>query len=238
MNSQVAKAIIPAAGLGRRLRPLTCKVPKEMFPVGNIPAIEWVVKEILEAGIESIGIIISSRKRIIREYFEECTDYKVEWIYQEIPKGLGDAILIAREFVGNYPFLVALPDDLFSGNSAQHLLNHFTGTSLVALWEAEEKDRKDYGDIETEPISEYVFRIIRFALETTNKSNLKVAGRYIITPDVFRLQPKAHGQEELREGMLFNMGMKVLGLQYYGILLHHRKITRIDIAQKLRSGYL
>ncbi|MDY6987441.1 MAG: sugar phosphate nucleotidyltransferase [Thermodesulfobacteriota bacterium] len=237
LSAEVTKAIVPAAGLGMRLRPLTCKTPKEMFPVKNMPAIEWVVKEILGAGIEEIGVIISRRKRLIREYFEDCTDYRVSWIYQQSPRGLGDAILTARDFIGGSTFLMALPDDLFSGNASVYLLKHFQGSPLVALWKAAERERGDYGDVEIERVSEGLFQIHRFALGTTDQSNIKVAGRYVITPEVYDLEARRKRNLELREGMLFNMTMEAFGTKYYGILLPGSEFARTDIGREWRDDF-
>lgn len=233
MRCRVDKAIIPAAGLGKRLYPFTCKIPKEMFPIGNVPAIDRVAKEILETGIEKVGIIINSRKGIIREYFEDCTDCKIHWIYQEVARGLGDAILCAKAFIGDSPFLMALADEVFSGNPSQQLLDHFNGTSLVGLWKVEDRDRGHYGDIEIEKISEDLFRISKFFLGTKNKSKIKVIGRYVLSPELLQLEPDDRKGDELREGMLFDMAREVFGCEYYGLLLDSNKVRRLDLNTSL-----
>ena len=114
------KAIIPAAGLGKRLRPFTHAIPKEMFPVGRFPAIEWVVAEAIAGGYSEIAVVISPRKRIIQEYLtKHCSITpalcELTFIIQSEPLGLGHALILAKEFTAGEPVAVLLPDDLTAG---------------------------------------------------------------------------------------------------------------------------
>jgi UTP--glucose-1-phosphate uridylyltransferase len=135
MPSQVKKAVIPAAGLGTRMRPLTGGAPKEMLPVGGKPMIHHAVQEALAAGLEEICIVIREGKEVIRRYFEEglceagrssTSDTlkelrargRIVFVYQAAPRGIGDAMLCAREFVGSAPFALIIPDQLFVGRVA------------------------------------------------------------------------------------------------------------------------
>ncbi len=128
----VEKGIIPAAGRGSRMLPITKSLPKEMLPLGRKPAIQHVVEEAIASGIKQLCIVIREGKEILREHFlltpaayetgeawsdaslaelaavtESC---ELRFVYQEQPLGLGDALLQAREFVGSDPFVMLLPD--------------------------------------------------------------------------------------------------------------------------------
>lgn len=124
----VEKAVIPAAGLGSRMFPITKSIPKEMLPLGRKPMVQHVMEEALASGIRQVCIVIREGKEVIRDYFlsrqpqerkrdanivelekltEEC---ELSFVYQERPLGLGDALLQAREFVAGDPFVLMMPD--------------------------------------------------------------------------------------------------------------------------------
>ena len=124
------KAVIPAAGLGSRMLPVTKGVPKELLPAGGKPAIQHVVEEAVASGIRQICVVIREGKEAVRDYFlrrqpealkrvpvvEELEDLvsrcELTFIYQHEPRGLGDALLQAREFVAGGPFMMMIPDQL------------------------------------------------------------------------------------------------------------------------------
>src|SRR5699024_5524978 len=134
MYMKVKKAVIPAAGLGTRFLPATKAMAKEMHPIVDKPAIQFIVEEALKSGIEDILIITGKEKRPIEDHFdsnieletnlsekgktellklvEETTDVNLHFIRQSYPKGLGHAVLQARAFIGNEPFVVMLGDDI------------------------------------------------------------------------------------------------------------------------------
>ena len=128
----LTKAVIPAAGLGRRMSPLTGGAPKEMLPLAGRPIIHYVVEEAINAGLVEICIVIHSGKEEIRQYFEAdnpetCeTDRAVETLrnrcrivfaYQAEPRGVGDAVLCAKASVGDEGFALLIPDQLFIGRA-------------------------------------------------------------------------------------------------------------------------
>jgi UTP--glucose-1-phosphate uridylyltransferase len=131
MSCKVKKAVIPAAGRGTRMWPLTGGAAKEMLPVGSRPMIHHAVQEALAAGIEEICIVIREGKEAIRRYFEEAglcgaersstssaltelrAECRIVFAYQAAPRGIGDAILCAQKFVGSAPFALIIPDQLF-----------------------------------------------------------------------------------------------------------------------------
>ena len=130
----VRKAIIPAAGLGTRFLPATKALAKEMLPIVDTPTIEYIVREAIASGIEDIVIVDGKSKRSIEDHFDsnpelennlrekgkdellkivqETTDINMYFIRQSHPKGLGDAVLTAKAFIGDEPFFVLLGDDL------------------------------------------------------------------------------------------------------------------------------
>jgi UTP--glucose-1-phosphate uridylyltransferase len=112
----IESAVVPAAGHGSRMRPLTTVIPKEMFPLGNLPIIEYTVLELISSGIKRICIVIRKSKEVIQEYFNrrKALYKKIElhFVYQEAPLGLGDAIRKGKDFIRGIPFVMAIPDQI------------------------------------------------------------------------------------------------------------------------------
>ncbi len=112
----IESAIVPAAGQGSRMNPLTMAIPKEMFPLGSLPIIEHTLLELVSSGIKRICIVIRKRKEVIREYFNrrKALYKKVElhFAYQEAPLGLGDAIRKGKDFIRGIPFVLGSPDQI------------------------------------------------------------------------------------------------------------------------------
>jgi UTP--glucose-1-phosphate uridylyltransferase len=171
---QVRSAVIPAAGLGTRFLPATKAVPKELFPIGDQPAIQVVIDEALGAGIDHIVVVSSRSKPAVAEYFEpnealleslEASgkietaerlraigrDWRVSIVYQDNPKGLGHAVGCAREAVGDEPFAVMLPDEIMSSSSLLAQMNGVcasTEGSVVAVAEVAREKVSSYGVID------------------------------------------------------------------------------------------
>jgi UTP--glucose-1-phosphate uridylyltransferase len=168
----VRKAVIPAAGLGTRFLPATKAMPKEMLPVVDKPAIQYVVEEAVRAGINDVLVITGRNKRPLEDHFdrvpfiEQTLEAKgdldklaavreaseladIHYVRQGDPKGLGHAVLRSRQHVGDEPFAVLLGDDLIDENEA--LLSRMievqekTGGSVVALLEVEPSEISAYG---------------------------------------------------------------------------------------------
>jgi UTP--glucose-1-phosphate uridylyltransferase len=114
MNKMIETAVIPAAGLGKRMEPLTTFYPKEMFPLGRIPMVEHTIIELKRSGIKRICVVIRKGKEVIEEYLKS-QGYKgieIDFVYQKKPLGIGDALRRAKDFVGRAPFVMALPDQM------------------------------------------------------------------------------------------------------------------------------
>ncbi len=171
---QVRSAVIPAAGLGTRFLPATKSVPKELFPIGDQPAIQVVIDEALGAGIDHIVVVSSRSKPAVDHYFAPSPDliaqlrasgkepaaerlaaigrdWRATVVYQDEPRGLGHAVGCAREAVGDEPFAVLLPDELMSSSSLLAQMNGVcaaTEGSVVAVVETAPERVSAYGVID------------------------------------------------------------------------------------------
>ncbi len=114
MDKVIETAVIPAAGFGKRMGPLTTFFPKEMFPLGRFPMIEHTIIELKRSGIKRICLVIRKGKEVIEEYLkmQKYKGIEIKFVYQRKPFGIGDALRRAKDFVGEAPFVMALPDQI------------------------------------------------------------------------------------------------------------------------------
>ncbi len=114
MERVIETAVIPAAGFGKRMAPLTTFFPKEMFPIGKLPMIEHTIIELRQSGIKRICVVVRKGKEVIEEYLRrrKYKEIEVSFTYQRKPLGAGDALRLAKESVGGAPFVMALPDQI------------------------------------------------------------------------------------------------------------------------------
>ncbi len=237
---RVRKAVIPAAGLGTRLLPLTRSLPKEMLPIGRKPVIQYVIEEILSAGIEYILIITSQSKRLIEDYFDASKSLPAEVFYvnqairPDLPYGLAYAVSLAEGFADNEPFLVCLGDCIIKTSSANSLLRrlihtHETRNSAVTIAFEEVSPEKvsRYGI--AKPGASIVDQVLpeEFQLDDIIEkpsrekapSNLAVAARYVLEPEIFsyvkQTQPGAGGELQLTDAirLLLKSGRSVWGVK-------------------------
>jgi UTP--glucose-1-phosphate uridylyltransferase len=171
---QVLTAVIPAAGLGTRFLPASKAVPKELMPLGDTPAIQYVIDEALGAGIDHIVLVSSRAKPAIERYFEPSpevvakleasgrtklaarlrgigADWRTSVVYQDEPKGLGHAVGCARAAVGDQPFAVLLPDEIMGDSSLLAQMNEVcagSGGSVVGLKRVPAEEVSAYGVID------------------------------------------------------------------------------------------
>ncbi len=212
---KITKAVIPAAGLGTRFLPATKAQPKEMLPIVDKPAIQYVVEEAVRAGIDDILIVTGRSKRAIEDHFdrnfeleyfledrgktEELSEVRrladladIHYVRQGEPLGLGHAVSVARKHVGDDPFVVMLGDDIMDDDCtvlADMMKTHEeTGASIIALSEFPIEEISSYGCVDPEFITEQLVRIGRIVEKPAPAdapSNLAVMGRYIFTPGIF-----------------------------------------------------
>ncbi len=209
------KAVIPAAGLGTRFLPATKAQPKEMLPVVDKPAIQYVVEEAVAAGIDDILIITGRSKRSIEDHFDRQFELEyyldaagkhgerkevvalteladIHFVRQGSPLGLGHAVSVARKHVGDNPFVVLLGDEFMSKDhtllSDMIRIHGQYGRSVLALQEVELAEINRYGCAKPERISDHLVQILDIVEKpdpADAPSNLAVMGRYVFTPEIF-----------------------------------------------------
>lgn len=225
---KVRKAVIPAAGLGTRFLPATKATPKEMLPIVDKPTIQYIVEEALASGIEEILIITGRSKRAIEDHFDrsielelnlensgktkelemvkEISGIRIHYIRQKEPRGLGHAILCAKQFIGDEPFAVLLGDDVVDAQvpALKQLINVYdkTGASVLGVQEVPLEKVSSYGIVASQPTAEERTFIVNDMVEKPAveeaPSRLAVLGRYVITPEVFAIleqTPPGRGNE-------------------------------------------
>jgi UTP--glucose-1-phosphate uridylyltransferase len=211
---KVKKAVIPAAGLGTRFLPATKSQPKEMLPIVDKPAIQYVVEQAVEAGIEDILIITGRGKRSIEDHFDRSfeLEYRLEqagkfdelkqvraisdlatihYIRQKEPKGLGAAVALAKPHVDDEPFAVLLGDDIIStGNLLRQMIDVYDryGRSVIAAMEVARSEINLYGAIRPEFVEENLARVLGIVEKPPPEdapSTLAAIGNYVLTPEIF-----------------------------------------------------
>lgn len=215
MSQPVRKAVIPVAGLGTRLLPVTKSVAKELLPIVDVPAIQVIVEECVASGIEEVIFITSRGKGGLEDHFDYS--YELESILEERgkqqeleivrrvasmirtiavrqkkPLGLGHAILQAREVVGDEPFIVLLPDDIIDAERpvARQLLDVYEhyGQAVVSIMEVPDDEVDRYGIIHGEnwaPNLHRIRQLVEKPSAAVAPSNLAVIGRYVLPPVIF-----------------------------------------------------
>jgi UTP--glucose-1-phosphate uridylyltransferase len=256
----VARGVIPAAGLGTRLHPVTTVVPKELLPIGIKPMIHYVVEEAVASGITRLAIVISPNKQAVRRYFSqpkvrECWErtggaLQLEFICQDEPRGLGDAVSLAREFTAGEPFALLLPDNIFVAqppaiDQLQQVFTRYQASvlSLTRVNPGQTHRFQNTSPVEVECIGDNVYGIERIYPKGEHKPDLpfRVTGRAILTPVFFecidRLRGKVEGElddiQPLRELVLHQplYGVEIKGRRYdAGNPLGYRRAF-IDLSQ-------
>ncbi|WP_138159327.1 UTP--glucose-1-phosphate uridylyltransferase GalU [Peptoniphilus catoniae] len=255
---QIKKAVIPAAGLGTRFLPFTKSLPKEMLPIIDRPCIDFLVREIVDCGIEDILIILSRGKESIVDYFDsnyeleeklalnnktedlkKIKDLKemanIHFIRQHEALGLGHAVNCAASFVGNESFLLLLGDELIVNekNASQQLIEKYNqvGGSIIGLYEVDKKDVNKYGIVKMK--GDKIISMVEKPEIEEAPSNLAIIGRYIIGPEIFKILPNlkkgAKNEIQLTDGLIKLMESDSI----YGLPI---KGERYDLGSKL--GYL
>ena len=230
----VRKAVIPAAGLGTRFLPVTKASPKEMLPVVDKPSIQYVVEEAVRAGLDDVLVITGRNKRAIEDHFDRSPELEYElertgkahalaevralsdlcqmhFVRQGEPLGLGHAVGMARQHVGDEPFAVMLGDDIMVDDAAvlrgmlAAAAKH--GASVVALREVAPEEISAYGCAAVEPAGDLVriTGIVEKPSPEEAPSNLAVMGRYVFQPAIFgaldRITPGKGGELQLTDAI-------------------------------------
>lgn len=233
---KVRKAVIPAAGLGTRFLPITKSVPKEMLPIVDKPTIQYIIEEIVASGIEEILIINGRNKEIIINHFDKVPELeealrssgkfdaleeveaitnmaRIFSVRQKEAKGLGHAVLCAREFVGDEPFAVVLGDDIVYNDGKPALKQMIEiydtyGASVIGVQQVAPDQVSKYGIVSGEIVGERVLQVndlVEKPAIGTAPSNMAILGRYIITPGIFDILEHtgkgAGGEIQLTDGL-------------------------------------
>ncbi len=247
----IKKAVFPAAGLGTRFLPATKAQPKEMLSLIDKPLIQYGIEEVARSGIENVIIVTSKGKNSIEDYFdynreletflEEKGNFealrevqrisdliKIFYVRQKIPLGLGHAVLMAKEIVGEEPFAVILADDVIDSETPciKQLIKIFEKfkSSVLALEKVPIEETKSYGIVKGKQISEGLFEIedmIEKPDPSEAPSDLAIIGRYILTPKIFdalsKTPPGAKGEIQLTDAIKGLLGEeKVYGYIFEG----------------------
>lgn len=265
LGKPVTKAVIPAAGLGTRFLPATKAMPKEMLPVVDQPAIQYVVEEAVRAGLTDLLMITGRQKRALEDHFdrepglERALELKGDlekleavqhasalgplyYVRQGDPKGLGHAVLCARQHIGAEPFAVLLGDDLI--DERDELLSIMidvqarTGGSVVALIEVDPAEISAYGCADISAVDGEghvrVNRLVEKPSIADAPSNLAVIGRYVLHPAVFdvleQTEPGRGGEIQLTDALQALAVSDCEGGGVHGVVFKGR---RYDTGDKL-----
>lgn len=251
--SAIKKCLFPAAGYGTRFLPATKAMPKEMLPIVTKPLIQYGVEEAMSAGITGIAIVTGRGKRAIEDHFD--ISYELEhqiagsdkeallddtrqiidkcsfsYTRQVEMKGLGHAILVGGELIGNEPFAVILADDYCVNEEGDSVLAQMVKLyekhqcSIVAIEEVPEDEVFRYGVIEGEEIEDGLYKISNMVEKPPVEeapSNLAIIGRYILTPDIYQIirdtPPGKNGEMQITDALLTQARQGgVLGYKFKG----------------------
>ena len=262
-NRPVRKAVIPAAGMGTRFLPATKAQPKEMLPIVDKPSIQYIIEEAIQSGIEEILIITGRNKRAIEDHFdrsvelelllkeqgkydllnliEEISDVTIHYIRQKEAKGLGDAVLCAKQFVGDEPFAVLLGDDIIDADvpclkQLMSVYNDCPGT-ILGVQEVPRNVVDRYGIVKPEAVKRNLWR----AMDLVEKpsvaeapSRLAVMGRYILQPEIFDIlentPPGKGGEVQLTDAI------RTMAVEQQSVYAYNFQGRRYDVGDK--QGYL
>ncbi len=213
--TDIRKAVIPVAGFGTRLLPATKAQPKEMLPIVDKPAVQYVVEEAVQSGIENLLFVTGRGKRAIEDYFDYAVELEREleaknktellnivrnisemvsiyYVRQKIAKGLGDAIWHAKGFISNEPFGVLLADDIIDSDVPvlKQMIDVYKEHPgiILAVMEVPMQDTKLYGIIEGKKIADGLYQVkdlVEKPHPMEAPSNIAIVGRYILTPSIF-----------------------------------------------------
>jgi UTP--glucose-1-phosphate uridylyltransferase len=251
---RIRKAVLPVAGLGTRVLPASKVVPKELLPLVDKPTLQYIVEEAVAAGIEEIIFVTSRSKRSIEDHFDAFPELEAVLerkgkkreleelrriekmasyvaVRQPQPLGLGHAILCARDLIGNEPFVVLLGDDLVAPETPclprMIELHAQYGGTVISLFTPPPEQISAFGIAAVEDLADDVVKV-NFLVEKPRledaPSNLAVAGRYVLTPDIFDLleetKPGVGGEIQLTDAMQVQAqaghcyGLRFSGVRY------------------------
>jgi UTP--glucose-1-phosphate uridylyltransferase len=232
---KVRKAVITAAGWGTRFLPIAKSQPKEMLPLVNKPLIQYSVEDAIACGVEMVVIVTALGKRAIEDYFDRsfelevmleqkgetalveeirrlCTMVDICYVRQKKQLGLGHAVLTAKSVVGDEPFILLLPDDVFEQRELvlKRMLDIYEryDSSVIAVHSMPKEEISRYGIIKPNKLAERVYQVmdlIEKPLVTEAPSDLAIMGRYVLMPEIFKIledtTPGVNGEIQLTDAL-------------------------------------
>jgi UTP--glucose-1-phosphate uridylyltransferase len=249
---KIRKAVVTAAGWGTRFLPATKAQPKEMLPLVDKPMIQYVIEEAVASGIKQIIIVTALGKRAIEDHFDRSFELEhivmekgdgellrklqniseladICYIRQKEQLGLGHAILVTKDLIGDEPFAVFLPDDLIQAKvpAMKQMIEVYNRYkhSVIAVEPVAKEDTKAYGIIKPKQVEDRVYQVQSLVEKPEPKdapSNLAIVGRYILTPQIFgmleKTAPGKGGEIQLTDGLrLLLEKQPIYAYQFEGI---------------------
>ncbi len=249
---KVRKAVVTAAGWGTRFLPVTKAQPKEMLPLVDKPIIQYAVEEAVAAGLKQIVMVTAQGKRAIEDYFDRSFELEhllqqrgetalwerlrrlsdmadIAYIRQKEQLGLGNAVLVTQAVVGEEPFALFLPDDVFVGNGpviGQLIEAHGElGCCVLAVERVKKEEVGRYGIIAPKQIGPRLYQVLDLVEKPSPQqapSDLAIVGRYVLEPQIFaalEATPPGRGQEiQLTDGLRQLLPReKIYAVEYEGV---------------------
>ncbi len=263
----IKQAIIPLAGLGTRMLPLTSVMPKELMPINGKPNLQYILDECIDAGVKEFIFIISKKKLSIKKYFFNDNFYRkilkkkkdkrlleeykkikkyqkmIKFVYQNKPRGTGDAVLKCKKFIKNKYFLMLLPDDLIiRKNCSKEMIRlHIkTNGSIIAAKRVERKTVSRWGILSIKNKKKNYFRIKDVVEKPSIKkapSNFAIIGRYILTTKIFneikKLKPGQGGEIHITDAI---RGLIKKENKFYGNIFKGKYLDCGTLSGYINSG--
>ena len=232
---KIRKAVVPVAGLGTRFLPATKAIPKEMLTIVDRPTIQYIVEEVVASGIKEVVLVTASGKSAIENHFDYSFELEtflaqkgkldllrevkhisrlidVVSVRQKEPLGLGHAVMVTENVIGEEPFVVVLGDDLVDAEvpCVYQMLRVFEKyqEAVVAVQRVPMEETHRYGIVEGEELEDGVFKVSRLIEKPapgTTKSNLAIIGRYVLRPEIYdclhRTLPGVGGEIQLTDAL-------------------------------------
>jgi UTP--glucose-1-phosphate uridylyltransferase len=232
---KIRKAVVTAAGWGTRFLPVTKCQPKEMLPLVNKPIIQYCIEEAIACGVELVVIVTAQGKTAIENYFDRSLELErvleqkgetrqlaeirrlssmvdIAYVRQKEPLGLGHAVLCARKIIGDEPFIVLLPDDIFEQQELvlknMMAIHEQYQSSVIAVKRVTENEISRYGVIHPRKRSDHVYQVMDMVEKphpSEAPSSLAIMGRYILMPEIFDsllgVLPGKNGEIQLTDGL-------------------------------------
>ena len=249
---KIRKAVVTAAGWGTRFLPATKAQPKEMLPLVDKPMIQYVIEEAVASGIKHIIIVTALGKRAIEDHFDRSVELELAlkkkgdgellkkvqriseladicYIRQKEQLGLGHAILVTKDLIGDEPFAIFLPDDIIEAKvpAMKQMIEVYNRYqhSVIAVEPVAKEDTKAYGIIAPKQVEDRVYQVLSLVEKPEPKdapSDLGIVGRYILTPEIFgmleKTAPGKGGEIQLTDGLrLLLEKQPIYAYQFEGI---------------------